>query len=61
MFSDIEGANSSFLVPVNETSLMQANGTSNHTTPYAVPTEIVVLLSMFYGAISLVAVLGNFG
>ncbi len=27
--------------------------------PYEVPVEIVVLLSLFYGAISLVAVLGN--
>ena len=42
----------------NETKELQ-NFTSNHTTPYEVPVEIVVLLSMFYGAISLVAVLGK--
>ena len=42
----------------NETKPLP-NTTSNHTTPYEVPVEIVVLLSMFYGAISLVAVLGN--
>ena len=42
----------------NETKELH-NNTSNHTTPYEVPVEIVVLLSVFYGAISLVAVLGK--
>merc|ERR1712088_132574 len=44
----------------NETKLMIQNDTfTNHTTPYDVPVEIVVVLSMFYGIISMVAVLGN--
>ena len=59
-FSDMEVSNGSFLVPVNESNLLQNNVTSNHTTPYEVPTEIVVLLSTFYGAISFVAVSGAF-
>ena len=59
MFSDLENTNGSVLVPGNETSLLQNNVTSNHTSPYEPPVEIVVLLSMFYGAISLVAVLGK--
>ena len=43
----------------NETKLMIQNDTfTNHTTPYDVPVEIVVVLSMFYGIISMVAVLG---
>ena len=45
----------------NETKLMIQNDTfTNHTTPYDVPVEIVVVLSMFYGIISMVAVLGNY-
>ena len=45
----------------NETNLMIQNDTfTNHTTPYDVPVEIVVVLSMFYGIISMVAVLGNY-
>ena len=59
MFSDLENTNDSVLEPGNETSLLQNNVTSNHTSPYEPPVEIVVLLSMFYGAISLVAVLGK--
>ena len=59
MFSNLENTNGSVLVPGNETSLLQNNVTSNHTSPYEPPVEIVVLLSMFYGAISLVAVLGK--
>ena len=59
MFSDSENTNGSVLVPGNETSLLKNNVTSNHTSPYEPPVEIVVLLSMFYGAISLVAVLGK--
>ena len=59
MFSEFGDTNDSVLVPGNETILLQNNVTTNHTTPYEVPVEIVVLLSMFYGAISLVAVLGK--
>ena len=45
----------------NETKLIIQNDTfTNHTTPYDVPVEIVVVLSMFYGIISMVAVLGNY-
>ena len=46
---------------LSETQVVRtfSNVTSNYTTPYDPPVEIVVLLSIFYGAISLVAVLGN--
>ena len=45
----------------NGTKVMIQNDTfTNHTTPYDVPVEIVVVLSMFYGIISMVAVLGNY-
>lgn len=60
MFSNSDVSNGSYLSTVNESDLLQSNVTSNHTTPYEVPTEIVVLLSLFYGAISFVAVLGKF-
>ena len=48
------------LVP-NDT-ISNGSDFSNQTyfAPYEVPVEIVALLSLFYGAISLVAVLGNF-
>ena len=51
------------IMTANQTTTSLANLTSTAsnetTTPYEVPVEIVALLSLFYGAISLVAVLGN--
>jgi hypothetical protein len=45
----------------NETFInASAEGNQTYFAPYEVPVEIVVLLSLFYGAISLVAVLGNY-
>jgi len=41
------------------TTESQVTSHSQGTSPYDVPVEMVVLLSIFYGAISLVAVLGN--
>ena len=35
------------------------SGNQTYSAPYEPPVEIVVLLSLFYGAISLVAVLGK--
>ena len=44
----------------NETDLnVTTIANQTYFAPYEVPVEIVVLLSLFYGAISLVAVLGN--
>ena len=44
MFSNLENTNGSVLVSGNETSLLQNNVTSNHTSPYEPPVEIVVLI-----------------
>jgi uncharacterized integral membrane protein len=41
---------------INDTSI---NVNQTYFAPYEVPVEIVALLSLFYGAISLVAVLGK--
>ena len=38
---------------------ISSGANQTYFAPYEVPVEIVVLLSLFYGAISLVAVLGK--
>jgi len=52
----INDFNQSETIYDNETNY---NGTTGYAPLYSPPTGIIVLLSVFYGAISLVAVLGN--
>ena len=58
--SESLGLNPSLEFESNDTSYdNSSSGNQTYFAPYEVPVEIVVLLSLFYGAISLVAVLGK--
>ena len=54
------GLNPSLEFESNDTTYSNSSGgNQTYFAPYEVPVEIVALLSLFYGAISLVAVLGK--
>lgn len=48
------------MMDINKTVNCTSCNSTDYVTIYQVPTEIIVLLSVLYGSISVVAIIGNF-